>query len=213
MEPVRPQQERIETHLARLKACRTCPGVVPPPVTGEAVADAAVLLAGQAPGPRECEQGRPFVWTAGTTLFRWFASIGAAEDAFRQRVYMAAAIRCFPGKPAGGKGGDRPPSREEMANCRPWLVHEVELLRPRLVLPVGRLAIGLFLQADRLKDVVGRAHRSTFAGRTLDVIPLPHPSGLSTWHKTEPGRTLLAEALALVRTHEAWQATFPAAGR
>jgi uracil-DNA glycosylase len=210
-------------YVEALRACRRCPGVQPPPVVG-AVEGARILLVGQAPGPRERDEGRPFAWTAGTTLFRWLASIGAEEDAFRRRVYLAAAIRCFPGRNAprrgpsgGGKAqGDRAPSRAEMANCRPHLEAELRRLRPALVLPVGRLAIAAFLPHRRLDEVVGRSFplaHAALGGAPCTAVPLPHPSGLSAWHKTEPGRTLLAQALALVAAQPVWRATFPASPR
>ncbi|RMG29150.1 MAG: uracil-DNA glycosylase [Gammaproteobacteria bacterium] len=174
-----------------------------PPVVGEPV-PSPVLLIGQAPGRKEIEVHRPFAWTAGKTLFKWFASIGLEEHAFRQRVYMAAVCRCYPGK--NPKGGDRVPSPDEVAHCAPWLEREIELLAPELVLPVGRLAIARFLQFRRLTEVVGRRFRLDLQGRATEVIPLPHPSGASTWHRTDPGRRLLEQALAHIARHPAWQA-------
>ena len=79
------------------------------------------------------------------------------------------------------------------------------MLKPSLLLPVGKLAIAQFVTVDKLKDVIGRVHQVTYAGHTMDMIPLPHPSGASTWHRTEPGKTLLADALALVAAHPSWQ--------
>ncbi|HKJ00184.1 MAG TPA: uracil-DNA glycosylase family protein [bacterium] len=196
------------TYLETLRACRRCPGVQPPPVVG-AVAAARILLIGQAPGPRERDEGRPFAWTAGTTLFRWLASIGAEEDSFRQRVYMGAVIRCFPGKNAKGQG-DRAPSRSEVATCRPYYRAELRRLRPALVLPVGRMAIAEFVPHARLDEVVGRAFPIEAAEHACTAIPLPHPSGLSAWHKTEPGKTLLARALELIVAQPVWRETFPA---
>jgi uracil-DNA glycosylase len=198
-------------YLDALRACRACPGVQPPPVLG-AVRGARILLLGQAPGPRERESGRPFAWTAGTTLFRWLASIGAEEEAFRRAVYMGAVIRCFPGKNARG-GGDRAPARAEIANCRRHYRAELRLLRPALLLPVGRLAIAEFIPHRRLDEVVGRAFPVQAAGQACTAIPLPHPSGLSAWHKTEPGRSLLARALALLAAQPVWRETFPPARR
>jgi uracil-DNA glycosylase len=174
-----------------------------PPVVGEPVGS-PVLLVGQAPGPKEIEAARPFAWTAGKTLFAWFEQIGLPEEVFRRRIYMAAVCRCFPGK--NPKGGDRVPDRAEIANCAPWLDEEIMLLRPALILPVGRLAITRFMPVKRLDNVVGRMHRVTRAGLTTDALPLPHPSGASVWHRIEPGRSLLLEALALIQTHPAWQA-------
>ncbi len=193
-------------HIAGVLACRACPGVQPPPVLG-AVPGASVYLMGQAPGPKEMAQGRPFVFTAGTTLFRWFASIGVPEEEFRARVYMAAVIRCFPGKLAN-KQGDRKPAREEIANCRPHQEAELRLLRPGLVLPVGKLAIEQFLPPAPLDDLVGRAFPVTRDGHTFDAIPLPHPSGLSRWIQTPQGKARIGKALGLIRRHPAWVATF-----
>jgi uracil-DNA glycosylase len=177
--------------------------MVGPVVTGRPVAS-KVYLVGQAPGPREGDFGRPFAWTAGKNLFRWFGSIGVDEETFRSRVYMAAVCRCFPGK--AKSGGDRVPDEAEVTACSGWMKREVGLLRPDLILAVGRLAIERFLEPAPLADVIGKKHRATVFGHACDLIPLPHPSGASTWFKVEPGKTLLAEALALVEKHPAWRA-------
>ena len=176
--------------------------MIGPVVTGAAVVS-PVMLIGQAPGDREGPAGKPFAWTAGKTLFGWFESIGLAEADFRQRVYMAAVCRCFPGKRPNG--GDRVPGPQEIASCRRWLQREFELLRPQLLLPVGRLAISQFLATDRLASVIGQSHAIDLDGRETTLIPLPHPSGASTWHRTEPGKTLLQGALALIGQHPAWR--------
>ncbi|HEX9401414.1 MAG TPA: uracil-DNA glycosylase family protein [Anaeromyxobacter sp.] len=171
-----------------------------PPVHGAAVASRIFLL-GQAPGPHEARLGRPFAWTAGKTLFRWLErATGADEETVRARVYIAAVVRCFPGKTSGG--GDRVPSADECALWRGFVAREMEILRPRLVIPVGRLAIEEVLGHEGpIAAVVGRGTRTQLHGVDVDVIPLPHPSGASTWFKMEPGRTLLDEALALVAAH------------
>ncbi|WP_054774746.1 uracil-DNA glycosylase family protein [Methylogaea oryzae] len=162
-----------------------------------------VMLVGQAPGAKEGPAGKPFAWTAGKTLFRWFASVGLEEERFRQRVYMAAVCRCFPGK--NPKGGDRPPSPREIESCGGWLQREIELLQPRLVLPVGKMAIALFLPPAPLAEQVGRQFRVEKHGIAMDVIPLPHPSGASPWHRMEPGLSLLRQALQQVDAHPAWR--------
>ena len=192
----------ILAHQAQLRACRACPAMIPPVVLGRPVAS-PVMLIGQAPGAREGPAGRPFAWKAGRTLFGWFADIGLDEAAFRSRVYMAAVCRCFPGK--GTTGGDRVPSPAEVANCRRWLDAELELLAPELIIPVGKLAISQLMPVKRLKDVVGRLQRLEVAGSRTAVVPLPHPSGASTWHRTEPGSQLLRDALEQIRSHTAWQ--------
>jgi len=189
-------------HQAEVRACRHCPGMHAPPVLGEPV-KSQIMLIGQAPGDKEPQLQKPFAWTAGKTLFKWFDQIGLAEDAFRQQVYIAAVCRCFPGK--NPKGGDRVPSPDEIAACRVWLDRELELNRPELLLPVGKLAINQFIKVDKLVDVIGQQHRLEIGGREVDVIPLPHPSGASTWHRKEPGISLLQQALTLIEKHPAWQ--------
>ena len=171
-----------------------------PPVHGPPV-PSRIFLLGQAPGPHEARFGRPFAWTAGKTLFRWLGGVtGADEETVRARVYIAAVVRCFPGKTSGG--GDRVPTPAECALWRGFLAREVEILRPALLVPVGRLAIQEVLgHGGPLAEVVGRMHRARWHGVEADVVPLPHPSGASTWFKVEPGRTLLEEALGLLARH------------
>ena len=171
------------------------------PVIGNPVVS-KVLLVGQAPGPKEPDIGRPFAWTAGKMLFKWFGEIGLDETAFRGAAYMSAVCRCFPGKRP--TGGDRVPDPGEVANCAPWLDAELALMRPALVIPVGKLAIQRFMPIGKLDEVVGVIHRGRSAGITFDLAPLPHPSGASTWQYTEPGKTLLRQALALIEAHPAW---------
>ncbi len=80
----------VAKHLAALLACTRCPRMFRPPVVGRPVAG-KVILVGQAPGDKEPVMGRPFAWTAGKTLFKWFnASLGWTEDEVRDRTYCAA---------------------------------------------------------------------------------------------------------------------------
>ena len=148
--------------------------------------------------------GRPFAWTAGRTLFRWFEeAAGLSEAQFRATIYMAAVCRCFPGKrPAGG---DRVPAPDEVINCSLWLRKELAILRPGLIVPVGKLAIEQFLPPQKLDQLIGRSFSVTIDDQHLDVIPLPHPSGASPWHRKEPGKTLLGQALGLIAAHPAFR--------
>jgi uracil-DNA glycosylase len=168
-----------------------------------------IFLLGQAPGPHEGRLGRPFAWTAGKTLFSWFSrAFGASEEDVRARVYIAAIVRCFPGKTSSG--GDRVPSPEEIRASRPFIERELAALRPGLVIPVGRLAIAEVLgREEPIAAVVGRKVRAQFHGQELDVICLPHPSGASTWFKLEPGKTLLERALRLLARHPEIRSAFP----
>jgi uracil-DNA glycosylase len=161
----------------------------------------SILLVGQAPGPREGSFGRPFAWTAGRTLFRWFEeATGANEEQVRAGVYFAAVARCFPGKAKGG--GDRKPDPGEIDRCKTYLEREVAILRPKLVIPVGTLAIEQVLgHKGALAEIVGTVKRAPYHGYDTDVIALPHPSGASTWHRMEPGKTLLGKAMRLIARH------------
>jgi uracil-DNA glycosylase len=198
--------ERIHADIRALRL----PGFAGTPVHGPPVVS-RIFLMGQAPGPHESRFGRPFAWTAGKTLFSWFQrALGATEEEFRAKVYIAAVVRCFPGKTASG--GDRVPSPDEIGACRDFIAREVDVLRPRLVIPVGKLAIGEVLGEDGpLADVVGTLRRVRFHGQRVDAVCLPHPSGASTWFKMEPGRTLLKRALDLLASHPEIRAAFPGA--
>ncbi len=172
-----------------------------PVVVGRAV-HSPVLLVGQAPGDKEPVFGRPFAWTAGKTLFKWFnGALGWSEDEVRSRFYFAAVCRCFPGKKP--EGGDRVPAPDEIEACAHWLRAEVGLLRPRLILPVGKLAFVQFLGERTMNETIGRCFQVTYNGHQADCIPLPHPSGASPWHRMEPGKTMLGQALKLVAAHPA----------
>ena len=191
----------LESHLAELRACARCPRMHKPVVVGRPI-DSRVILIGQAPGDKEPQLGRPFAWTAGKTLFRWFNSVlGWSEEETRNRIYFAAICRCFPGK--NPTGGDRVPDLGEVANCSQWLEREFALLKPELVIPVGKLAIGQFIPLAPLTEIIGRSYPISHKGYRVEVIPLPHPSGASPWHRIEPGTTLLQRALKIIAAHPA----------
>ncbi|MCM2315541.1 MAG: uracil-DNA glycosylase [Thermoanaerobaculia bacterium] len=164
------------------------------------------MLVGQAPGPRERDSGRPFAHTAGKRLFEWFASLGVAESRFREEIHIAAVARCFPGRAPGG--GDRPPSKLEIANCSQHLDRELHLLGPELVIAVGGMAAKELAGSAELGTMVGPLHRCKRAGAVFDVVVLPHPSGRSTWLNVDRNRALLAMALDSIASHRAFRATF-----
>jgi len=200
------QHASFTQHIELLTACAACPNVVGTPVVG-AVANARVMLVGQAPGPHEADSRRPFAYTAGRRLFSWMAELGVDEATFRKRVQISAVIRCFPGKDAKS-GGDRVPDEEEIARCGAHLDREITILKPKLVIAVGTLASQQLIGIAQLKDAVGRMHRAKRAGRTFDVIVLPHPSGRSTWLNKPENASLMRESLRLIAAHEAFRTTF-----
>jgi uracil-DNA glycosylase len=194
--------QRLARHRAALAACRRCGlhavhGSLPIVSLAQAP---RVMLVGQAPGRTEVTAGRPFLGQAGRTLFRWLAQAGVDEATVRDRVYIAAVTRCYPGPSPSGRG-DRVPSPVERASCGHWLDAELRLIRPALLIPVGRLAIDALIGPRPLADVVGRAHDVVHVGGRSVAVPLPHPSGASSWIHAPGHRALLDRSLALLH-HE-----------
>jgi uracil-DNA glycosylase len=182
---------------AELAACHRCErrgeGVVP--IVSLAVAP-RVMLVGQAPGQVEAQGGKPFAGRAGRTLFKWFEQAGIDEITARRKIYIAAVTRCYPGPSPSGRG-DRVPSMEEQDACASWLQSELAIIRPRVIIAVGKLAIARFFRDQPLDRLIGKAH---VVERRL-VIPLPHPSGASSWIHQGNHPQLLRDALGLLETH------------
>ncbi|HET9424543.1 MAG TPA: uracil-DNA glycosylase family protein [Gemmatimonadaceae bacterium] len=190
---------RLDAHRAELAGCRRCArNAHVAPITSLAVAP-RVMIVGQAPGQVEASGGRPFAGRAGKTLFRWLADAGIDEFTARRRIYIAAVTRCYPGPSPSGRG-DRVPSVEEQDACAGWLERELAIIRPRVIIPIGKLAIARFLPNLPLDRLIGRAHESELPRRPL-LIPLPHPSGASSWIHQKNHPELLRDAIALIATH------------
>jgi uracil-DNA glycosylase len=188
---------RLELHCRALADCRLCghpEGVTP--ILSQARRPKAMLV-GQAPGKVEAAGGRPFAGRAGRTLFRWLERAGVDEETARDRIYIAAVTRCFPGPSPSGRG-DRVPSPAEQETCAVWLDAELRIIRPTLLIPVGRLAITRFLPNAPLDRLIGKAHEVAHAGGTSVAIPLPHPSGASSWIHQNDHPRLLDRALVLI---------------
>lgn len=148
------------------------------------------MLIGQAPGHLSVAQGRPFAGPSGRILESWLQSAGFAPGALHREVYLSAITQCDPGKHPKGNG-DRKPSPAEIALCRPFLERELELVRPRVIMLVGGLAIEAFLGLSRLDDVVGQS----FERSGVHLLPLPHPSGVSRWLNDPAHQALVTRAL------------------
>lgn len=189
----------LNLHRDALEACRRCKPGHPDarPILSLARAP-RVMLVGQAPGKTEIVERTPFAGRAGRTLFRWLGEAGIDEASARRHIYIAAVTRCYPGPHPAGRG-DRVPSREEQHACSDWLTAELRLIRPKLLIPVGRLAIERFLPSVQLDELVGREHGVEFEGGTSIAIPLPHPSGASSWIHAPGHRALVDRALGLLR--------------
>jgi uracil-DNA glycosylase family 4 len=189
------QATPLHTLAEEVVACRACQlaGYLTRanPIRPTLIDDPRMMLIGQAPGPVTDRKGYHFAGPAGRFLEIWFERAGFGSGYFRQHVYLTSLTRCFPGKSPSGNG-DRPPSRAEIALCRRFLEREFELVQPRLVLLVGKLAIDAFLGKRPLADTVGRV----FSVDGRPVLPLPHASGVSRWLNEPANRTRLDQALA-----------------
>jgi uracil-DNA glycosylase len=155
------------------------------------------MLVGQAPGKMEAESGRPFSGRAGRTLFRWLQRAGIDEATARETIYIAAVTRCYPGPHPSGRG-DRVPTREEQSSCGDWLASELRIIRPKLLIPVGRLAIEQFLPDVPLAELIGTRHTVQHTGGRSIAIPLPHPSGASSWIHQDDNKRLVDRAIDLI---------------
>jgi len=145
---------------------------------------------GQAPGIVEGEERLPWRGRAGQTLRRW---LELDEEEFYSTFFCASVTRCYPGRAPGGRG-DRTPTPREQDLCEFWHNWELELLRPRLVVAVGGLAVRRLLGIAQLTDAIGER----FEHDGVPVVPLPHPSGASSWPHAPENRARLDRALALV---------------
>jgi uracil-DNA glycosylase len=192
---VRKSSYRAVASLQRDTArCRACVEagfpLESPPVRAPYVEQRAYMY-GQAPGIVEGEERLPWRGRAGQTLRRWLA---LDEDAFYATFFCASVTRCYPGRAASGRG-DRTPTPREQDLCQFWRDWELELLRPRLIVTVGGLALKRLLGVPgSLTDCIG----SRFELDGIPVVPLPHPSGASSWPNVASNKIRLERALALV---------------
>jgi uracil-DNA glycosylase len=148
-------------------------------------------LFGLAPGKVEGAELRPWRGRAGRALRRW---LQMDEERFYDTFYCAAVTRCYPGKSPSGRG-DRTTTPEERALCSFWHEWEMRLLRPRLLVPVGGVAVKRLLGLGSL-DCIGE--RIELDGAV--AIPLPHPSGASGWLNDRRNRARLERALELLES-------------
>jgi uracil-DNA glycosylase len=182
----------LQRDLSRCRACVEAGfPIESPPVRAPEGAQSAYLY-GQAPGIVEGEERLPWRGRAGRTLRRW---LELDEDAFYSTFYCASVTRCYPGRTPSGRG-DRTPTPREQELCEFWRDWELELLRPKLIVTVGGLALRRLLGLPTLTECIGR--RYDVDG--TPVVPLPHPSGASSWPNLPANREKLDAALALVRS-------------
>ncbi len=154
-----------------------------------------IVLVGQAPGLRATITDRPFAGAAGDRLRAWFEKGGIPREEFWKKIHFTAVTRCYPGRIPGAKG-DRLPSIEEQALCRPWLDGTMAIVKPEIVLLVGLLAIRTYLgRVKSLSDVVGTGE----IREGVKYLPLPHPSGVSRWLNERQNVEAVDRAMGILR--------------
>jgi uracil-DNA glycosylase len=181
----------LQRDLARCRACVEAGYPLESPPVRAPFDHQHAYMYGQAPGVEEGKERLPWRGRAGRTLRRW---LDLDEDAFYKTFYCASVTRCYPGRAPSGRG-DRTPTPRKQELCELWRDWELELLRPKLIVPVGGLALRRLLGLSKLTECIGTRYERD----GVPVIPLPHPSGASSWPNVPANRRKLDAALALVR--------------
>lgn len=130
-------------------------------VPGEGPEDADIMFIGEAPGFHEDQQGRPFVGAAGRFLEELLASIGMT----REDVFIANIIKCRP-------PGNRDPYSDEIEACRPYLDQQIELIKPRMVITLGRFSMEMFFPGQKISRIHGQPRKM---GGVI-YYPMFHPA-------------------------------------
>ena len=132
------------------------------PVLGEGNPKAEVMLIGEAPGQKEDEQGRPFVGAAGKFLDELIESMGWK----RSDLYISNVVKYRPPE-------NRDPTPEEKEQCMPWLKLEISIIKPKVIVPLGRHSLGHFLQNITISDAHGKPHK---INDDITIFPIYHPA-------------------------------------
>jgi uracil-DNA glycosylase len=198
------RRERLLDLNRRLRTCRLChlAGYLDEresiPLARDPDPDAPlprILLVGQSPGLRATVEYTPFAGAASEKMKAWFETAGIGRDDFYRKIHFSAVTKCYPGRLPGARG-DRVPTPQEQALCRPWLDRQLEILRPPVVLLVGMLAIRALLgNVESLSAVVG----TSVVRDGERFLPLPHPSGVSRWLNEPVNIAKVERAMGILR--------------
>ena len=162
----------LEATVAGCTACALC-RTRTRTVFGVGSQRAPWMIVGEAPGAEEDARGEPFVGQAGRLLDNMLASIGRSRSAdAAQPVFIANVLKCRP--PA-----NRNPQPEEVGACEPFLLRQIELLQPKLVLVMGRFAAHSVLRTEApISALRGRVHRLAVGGSGVPAVVTYHPAYL-----------------------------------
>ena len=170
-----PNMENLEEIAQQVSICTDCPlsNSRTHAVPGEGPADAQIMFIGEGPGYHEDRQGRPFVGPAGKLLDELLTSIGLS----REQVFIANMVKCRP-------PNNRDPLPAETAACSKYLDRQLELIKPRLVVTLGRFSLAKFFPNERISRARGKVRK--VGG--LSVYPIMHPA--AALHRQELKQTI-----------------------
>jgi DNA polymerase len=174
--------ERLQQVASRVAACTLCTlceqrtNTVP----GEGNVDTLVMFVGEGPGETEDRTGRPFVGKAGELLEKQIAAMGLT----REQVFIANVVKCRP-------PGNRTPTSSEVATCSPFLVEQIEIVRPRVIVALGLPATRFFLRDDKI--AISRVRGTWHEWRGIRVMPTFHPAHLLRNYSTENRRAVWSD--------------------
>ena len=166
------KEELMRALVAEIMACTRCPlhATRKNPVPGEGNLDAELMLIGEAPGHWEDVKGRPFVGAAGKLLDKLLALAGFR----REEVYIANVLKCRP-------PGNRDPRPEEVEACTPFLDRQIQIIRPKVIVTLGRHSTRYIfskagLRFTRMGDVRGHVYEVGVLGLRVKLVPTLHPA-------------------------------------
>ena len=149
-------------------------------VPGEGAEDADIMFIGEAPGWHEDQQGRPFVGPAGLYLDQLLASINLK----REQVYIANVIKCRPPQ-------NREPLPSEIHNCCKWLERQIELIRPKMIVTLGRYSMEMFFPGKSISKIHGTAQKRD----NIIYYAMYHPA--AALHQQSLRQTIEADMLKI----------------
>lgn len=204
-EPIVPDSPTADALLAiyqrRMSACTRCVAagyIAEANPVFHGYASQRVMIIGQAPGVRAHSTGIPWSGRSGEILRGWLEVAGFPAGSWRETWYLTSLTKCFPGKAAQGKG-DRAPTRAEIALCADHLEMELALVRPEIIVTLGKLAASRIIPGagkQSLAALVGTVAEMDLPHGRTTVVPLPHPSGVSRWLNDPANLALVREGLA-----------------
>jgi DNA polymerase len=179
--------DQIAAEIEVCEKCRLCSGRTKT-VPGEGVIDPLVMVIGEGPGADEDRSGRPFVGRAGQYLDKWLSAIRLSRGS---NVFIGNVVKCRP-------PGNRDPLPDESHACRPYLDRQIELIKPKAILAVGRIAAQQLLGTE---TGIGKLRGGSYSYRGVPLFATYHPSGVlrnpdlrqSVWDDLRKLRTFLDE--------------------